>query len=161
MASDNNSFIYQEQGKTFTADRCKSLINAVEQGKTQLNALARVGYPGKALRINELPGLLTIGYWDAIGDQDWGLETHLNEGIELIFMETGGTEFAVNKDKFQLKPGSLTVARPWQPHSLGNPNIGAGRLHWIILDVGVRRHHQKWNWPEWFILSPEVIKKLT
>ncbi|MCF7958929.1 MAG: AraC family transcriptional regulator [Phycisphaerae bacterium] len=161
MTLQTDPFIYYDQGKTFTADRCKAVINAVEQDKTRLNALTRAGYPGKPLRTKELPNVLSVGYWDAVGTQDWGLATHRNEGIELTFMETGGTDFTVNNDPFHLKPGSLTVVRPWQPHSLGGPNIGAGRLHWIILDVGVRRPHQKWKWPDWFILSPEVLKKLT
>lgn len=161
MAADSSTYIYQDQSKTFTADRCKVVINAVQQGKIRLNALARAGYPGRSLRATELSSVLSLGYWDAVGVQDWGLTTHRNEGIELTYMETGGTEFAVNKERFRLKPGTLTVTRPWQPHSLGNPNIGPGRLHFIILDVGVRRPHHKFNWPDWFILSPEVLKKLT
>ncbi len=161
MTLQDLPFIYQEHGKTFTADRCGPLINAVEQGKTRLNALSRMGYPGKPLKTNELSNVLSVGYWDAVGAQNWGLQTHRNEGIELTFMETGGMEFTVNTERYSLKPGSLTAVRPWQPHSLGAPNIGPGRLHWVILDVGVRRPHQKWNWPNWFILSPEVLKDLT
>ena len=63
--------------------------------------------------------------------------------------------------KYSLKPGHLTITRPWQPHSLGNPHIGPNRLHCIILDVEVRRPHQSWNWPDWIILTRNDLKQLT
>ena len=55
----------------------------------------------------------------------------------------------------------MTITRPWQPHSLGDPNITPSRLHWIILDVDIRKPHQKWQWPRWLILDPEDLKQLT
>jgi AraC-like DNA-binding protein len=154
-------FIYKDHDKTYAADRCKALSQAVQQGKTCLNALARSGYPGQPLRRKQLPGVLSVGYWDAVGIQDWGLPLHRNEGIELTVLERGSLIFQVDKRKFTLKPQDLTITRPWQPHSLGNPHIGPGRLHWLILDVGVRRPHQRWIWPDWLVLTQDDLKKLT
>ena len=154
-------FIYIDHDKTYAADRCKALTQAVLQGKTRLNALARSGYPGQPLRKNQLPGVLSVGYWDAGGIQDWGLPLHRNEGIELTVLETGTLAFRVDKQKFTLKPQDLTITRPWQPHSLGDPLITPGRLHWLILDVGVRRPHQRWIWPNWLVLTQDDLKKLT
>jgi len=147
--------------QTYVADRCQPLINAVQQGKLNLVALAREGYPGQPLRRSELPGVLSIGSWNAMGTQDWGLTTHCNEGIELTYLETGAMPFRVNNRRHTLKPGSLTITRPWQPHSLGNPTIGAGKLHWLILDVGVKRPHQSWAWPKWFVMTRSDLKRLT
>lgn len=152
---------FRSKGRTYVADRCKPLVDAQKANKLQLNALARSGYPGKSLRSNELPGVLSTGFWDAAKEQLWGLETHCNEGIEITYLETGNITFAVDSQIYPLKSGSLTVTRPWQPHSLGNPNIGPGRLHWIILDVGVRQPHQRWKWPDWFIVASADIKRLT
>jgi AraC family L-rhamnose operon regulatory protein RhaS len=152
--------VYRDQDRTYIADRCKPLTQAVGQKLIGLHALARAGYPGTALNGDVLPGLLSVGYWDAPANQTWGLETHCNEGIELTFMETGKLIFQVDK-KYTLKPGTMTITRPWQPHSLGDPHITPGRLHWIILDVGVRKPHQNWCWPEWFVLAPADLKKLT
>lgn len=151
---------YLQQNKAVVADRCKPLIRAVEKNELAFHALARAGYPGNPLYNNELPGLLSLGFWDAITDQSWGLPTHYNEGIELACLETGSLIFHADK-KYTLKPGSLTITRPWQPHSLGDPNITPGRLYWIILDVGVRKPHQKWQWPDWFVLTAADLKKLT
>jgi AraC family L-rhamnose operon regulatory protein RhaS len=46
-------------------------------------------------------------------------------------------------------------------HKLGAPNIGPGRLHWLILDVGVRRPHQDWRWPKWVVLTRPDLAELT
>ncbi len=34
-------------------------------------------------------------------------------------------------------------------------------MHWIILDVGVRRPNQEWRWPKWLLLSRAEIAELT
>lgn len=153
--------IYQEQGKTYHADACEPLIAAVEEGSLELVALGRASYPGDQIPDQVLPGLRSVGYWDAMQEQQWGLPWHRNEGIELSFMETGRMEFSIEDEELFLDSGSLAITRPWQPHKLGRPNIGIGRLHWIIIDVGVCQPHQKWSWPDWFILMPEDLVELT
>jgi AraC family L-rhamnose operon regulatory protein RhaS len=153
--------IYLEHGKTYQPDTCLPLLRGEAEGKIHFHALARGHYPGKKLARGALPGLKTVGFWDANHHQDWGLDWHRNEGIELTFLESGGMPFAVDKADFQLQPDDLTFTRPWQQHRLGNPFISAGRLHWIILDVGVRRPHQSWKWPPWLVLTPADLRQLT
>ena len=34
-------------------------------------------------------------------------------------------------------------------------------LHWLILDVGVRRPNQEWRWPDWLMLTPQDLAELT
>jgi AraC family L-rhamnose operon regulatory protein RhaS len=60
-----------------------------------------------------------------------------------------------------LESGHLTITRPWQRHRVGNPHVGPSRLCWLILDVGVRRPDQPWQWPDWMILSPPDLRRLT
>jgi AraC family L-rhamnose operon regulatory protein RhaS len=108
-----------------------------------------------------LPGLNSIGFWNGARAQDWGLDAHRNEGIEICFLETGAMAFTVDQQHFDLRAGSLTITRPWQLHKLGAPNIGPGRLYWLILDVGVRRPNQEWRWPRWVMLQPEDLAELT
>ncbi|MCX6895951.1 MAG: AraC family transcriptional regulator [Verrucomicrobia bacterium] len=153
--------IYQEHGKTYQAANCALLVQAPARGRVQLTALARGQYPGKKLDRRALPGVKTVGFWDAHCAQDWGLDWHHNEGIELTFLERGGIAYAVDNRRCRLRPDDLTVARPWQRHRVGDPNIGAGRLHWLILDVGVRRPHQPWQWPSWLVLTEKDLRELT
>ena len=136
-------------------------MRAVQRGTLQLHTLARRGYPGWPLPEKMLPEISTVGYWDATSAQDWGLDWHRNEGIELTYLARGKMDFQVDRQSFVLTSGQLTVTRPWQRHRVGNPHIGPSLLHVLILDVGVRRPNQPWHWPDWFILAPEDLRRLT
>ena len=85
--------IYQEHGKTYEPDSCLPLLRGVKEGKIHLQALARGHYPGKKLARNALQGIKSVGFWDANHPQDWGLDWHRNEGIELTFLESGSMSF--------------------------------------------------------------------
>jgi len=153
--------IYRERGRTYHADSCDPLVRACRNGALEVQALSRGTYPGTRLPGSELDGLRSVGFWDAKHDQDWGLEWHRNEGLELTFLETGSVEFALENSSYTLAPGNLAITRPWQPHKIGLPNVGAGRLHWIILDVGIRHPHQEWKWPRWLVISAGDMRELT
>lgn len=131
------------------------------EGSLELSALARMGYPGKALSVDSLPGVCTLGYWDARKMQNWGLDWHRNEGLEITYLSQGKLDFFVKDEEFLLKPGQLTITRPWQRHKLGNPNIHASRLYWLIIDLDVRRPNATWNWPDWLILNEKDRAELT
>src|SRR5882724_4702780 len=153
--------IYHTRRKPYEIDTCEPQVQAVQEGKIKLHALTKGHYPGAQFSSEILPGLNSIGFWDGAGAQDWGLDTHRNEGVEITFLETGSMAFIVDKRRFDLVPGNLTITRPWQLHKLGAPNIGPGRLHWLILDVGVRRPSQNWHWPAWMVLTRDDLAELT
>jgi AraC-like DNA-binding protein len=152
---------YQLGGRHYEIDKCEPQKKAVRAGKIDFHALTKGHYPGTLIPKDTLPGLNSIGFWDANSCQDWGLDAHRNEGVEIVFLETGASDFTVDQKKFNLHAGSFTITRPWQLHKLGAPNIGPGRLHWLILDVGVRRPHQEWRWPKWVVLTREDLAELT
>ncbi len=153
--------IYTNQDETYQADTCQPLLQAAEAGKIRLETLVHGHYPGRLLPRTALPGLKTVGYWDAEEPQSWGLGWHQNEGIELTLLERGTLDFAVEGKECRIRPNDLTVTRPWQRHRLGSPHIGPGRLHWLILDLGVRRPHQTWRWPSWIMLTKSDLDELT
>jgi AraC family L-rhamnose operon regulatory protein RhaS len=153
--------IYHAGKATYRIDTCRPQRAAVAAGKIKFHALTHGTYPGEKLPAALLPGLTSLGHWDAWGQQDWGLEDHRNEGIEIVWLETGGMSFVVDGKTFALQAGDLTITRPWQRHRLGDPHLGPGRLHWVILDVGVRRPNQPWRWPAWVQLDTADLKELT
>jgi len=153
--------IYREHGATYAADTCAPVRRAVKQGQLRQESLVHGHYPGRKLPRHALPGVKTVGFWDATHDQDWGLAWHRNEGIELTLLESGRLAFAVDGQSAVLKPGDLTVTRPWQVHRVGDPQVTAGRLHALILDLGVRRPHQAWKWPPWLVLAKSDLEELT
>ena len=148
-------------GKVYNADSCVPLNNAWNQGDIELHTLARGTYPGHQLSNRELSGIKSIGFWDSQKTQNWGLGWHRNEGIEICYLESGTLSLEMDKQQYSLEPHDLTLTRPWLSHKLGNPTISASKLHWIILDVGVRHPHQDWKWPSWIILNKEDLNTLT
>ena len=151
---------FKENGVEYHADTCIPLVEAVGRKKLKFNALARHTYPGNRLTEDTI-GLNSIGYWDANEPQDWGLDWHRNEGIEIHFLESGSMPYSQENQTLELLPNNLTVTRPWEVHKVGGPVIGMGKFYWIILDLNVRRPHQNWSWPDWIILAPKDLEKLT
>ncbi|MDO8542388.1 MAG: AraC family transcriptional regulator [Opitutaceae bacterium] len=152
--------LYRPIDKTHRVDAHGPLLASIRAGKIEFHALGRGHYPGERLAPRQLPGLLSVGYWDARGDQDWGMEFHRNEGIEICLLETGSMRFAVDDQTHPLGPGDLTITRPWQAHRQGDPHIAAGRLHWATISVGAKRPDQPWRWPGWVLLAPEDREEL-
>jgi len=153
---------YDSDGKlSYKADNCSPVKGAADAGDLELITLARDAYPGKKLGKSELAGIKSIGYWNIKKLQNWGLEWHTNEGIEICFLESGDLTFFLGDEKYDLAPNQLTITRPWIGHKLGNPTVEVSKLHWLILDVGVRHPHQEWAWPNWVILNPKDLEKLT
>lgn len=153
--------IYRTGKASLRIDTCAPQFAAIRDDKIKLQALTKGHYPGKPLRPDQLSGINTIGFWTGSGTQDWGLDAHRNEGVEITFLETGRMPFTVEANDFELRPGQIGITRPWQLHKLGDPNIGPGKLHWLILDVGVRRPNQEWRWPRWLTMTDDDRVELT
>ena len=150
----NSRPVYREAGHIYRADNCRPLIEASKAGHVTLFGVGRSGYPGRRLGTEQLPGLRSAGYWNAGPGQTWGLPLHRNEGIEISFVADGQTAVEIDGRGRMLSHDEFMITRPWQPHQIGNPNVGSCRLIWMIVDVGVRRPHQAWNWPDWVVLDP-------
>ncbi|MDR3456283.1 MAG: AraC family transcriptional regulator [Verrucomicrobiae bacterium] len=153
--------IYRMGRKQYGIDDCEPQKEAVREGKIEFHALTKGHYPGTLMPEEVLPGLNSIGFWDANTSQDWGLNPHRNEGIKIVFFETGTCDLIMGQKAFNVHAGNFLLTRPWQLHKFGAPNIGRGRLHWLILDVGVRRPNQNWNWPKWLVMTKDDIAELT
>jgi AraC family L-rhamnose operon regulatory protein RhaS len=153
--------IYESGTNHYEIDNCAPQLRAVREGKIELHALSKGHYPGRRMKSNILEGLASVGFWNCRKSQDWGLDFHRNEGLEIVFLENGSTAFEVDGRSHLLHAGDLSVTRPWQLHRLGNPHIGRCRLFWLIVDVEVRRPNQQWRWPPWVVLAPHDLVDLT
>jgi len=152
---------FRSAAELFHADNCGPLEAAARKGEVRLMALGRGSYPGRRLPADDLREVCSVGFWDARGRQNWGLDWHRNEGIEFTFLAAGRLPVALDRRAVTLEPGDLTITRPWQRHRVGHPEVPASRLIWLILDVGVRRPNQPWRWPKWLLLPPVKLQRLT
>lgn len=152
---------FSDRRARYRADTCEPVQAAMRAGALHLAAVAHGAYPGVPLPGSVLPELRCAGCWDAPRAQTWGLDWHRNEGIEFTCLLSGRLDFAVDGRESRLRPGHLTITRPWQEHRVGLPHVEASRLVWVILDVGVRRSNQSWTWPGWIALTPQERDRLT
>lgn len=150
---------FLDDGKAYNPDSCAPLENAAKRQEVDMCVLARDHYPGIRLKEDELEHIKSIGYWNATKQQSWELDWHYNEGIEICFLEAGRLDFCVGNDVLPLQAQNLSITRPWLLHKIGN--IGRSKLHWLIIDVGVRFPHQDWVWPDWIVISKPNLLKLT
>lgn len=152
---------YVAMDRMYLADTCDPLRRAAVRKELRFSALVHGAYPGKRMPDTMLPEVRTVGYWDAANDQNWGLDWHRNEGIEFTFLERGKLAFQTEASAHNLRSGDFCITRPWQTHALGNPDVEASRLHFLILDVGVRRPNESWTWPAWMSLADRDRDYLT
>jgi len=153
--------VYRTASREYVADSCEPVREAAEAGRIHLVAAGRGSYPGRRLPGRRLPELRSVGVWDAAERQDWGLDWHRNEGLEIAFLGAGRLTFELAGTAHLLRPGDLTITRPWQRHRVGDPYVTPSRLSWLILDLGVRRPNQTWAWPDWILLDRASIRRLT
>jgi AraC family L-rhamnose operon regulatory protein RhaS len=151
--------VFRHPGSLLYADNCRDLQAAARSGEVDLHAWTRGSYPGAPLG-DRLPGICTVGYWDARHDQDWGLARHCNEGFKIAYLGRGRLDLIVDDVSYPFEQGQFIIIRPWQLHSIGNPKVGPSRLLWIILDGGLRRPSEPWRWPVWMVLSPSEAEML-
>lgn len=83
----------------YEADTCIPLKKACDLGELELSALVRLDYPGRPIPAHMLKGVNSIGYWDADKQQNWGLDWHRNEGLEITYLETGSLDFETEGQK--------------------------------------------------------------
>jgi AraC family L-rhamnose operon regulatory protein RhaS len=146
---------------TYRGDPSGPLRRAGARGDIGLWAWGRADYPGEPLADGDFGGLLSIGLWEVEAEQDWGLNWHLNEGLEITFVTRGRVSFATEDEQHELNRSWMTVTRPWQRHRLGDPNVTACTLGWFVLDVDALRPNQGWKWPSWLPLPESDVKRLT
>src|SRR6266850_6568854 len=142
-------------------DICEPRILAVRTGRIKRPPLGDSDCAGVTIPNDTLPGVNSVGFWDAAGPRDQGIDTHRNEGIEIHFVETGSLVFLADERRFTLGPGDFTITIPGQLHKFGDPHIGPGRVHWLNIDVGVRKPADPWRWPGWLALTPGDLAELT
>lgn len=152
--------VFREPGALLYAGNCKDLLDASLAGKVTLSAWTRRGYPGRDLGA-ALPQVCSVGGWDATRPQDWGLKEHCNEGVKIAYLARGTLTLTLDGETYELQEGQMFVVRPWQLHAFGAPFVAPSQIVWVLFDMGVRRPHENWLWPDWIAWPQRDQDRLT
>lgn len=152
--------VFREPGALLYAGNCKDLLDASIEGKVTLSAWTRRGYPGRDLG-DALPQVCSVGGWDATRPQDWGLREHCNEGVKIAYLARGTLSLTLDGQRHDLQEGQMFVVRPWQLHAFGSPCVEPSHIVWVLFDMGVRRPHENWMWPDWLAWPERDQLRLT
>ncbi len=144
---------FRTDTSTYQASSCGPMRTAAAENRIEVRAVTHGHYYGTSLPEELLPGICTVGYWNAQADQNWNLAWHRNEGLELDYQDSGRNGFATPEHQTVLRSGDLAVTRPWQLHQIGVPHVARGIRVWLILDVGITNPNSKWRWPKWIALT--------
>lgn len=152
--------VFREPGALLYAGNCQDLLDASLAGKVTLSAWTRRGYPGRDLG-DALPQVCSVGGWDATRPQDWGLKEHCNEGVKIAYLARGTLTLKLDGEKYELQEGQMFVVRPWQLHAFGDPFVAPSQIVWVLFDMGMRRPHENWLWPDWIAWPQRDQDRLT
>ncbi|MCH7408120.1 AraC family transcriptional regulator [Belliella sp. DSM 111904] len=89
----------------------------------------------------QAPGpLIHFPYISQFGDMkfskvrmDENMKPHLNDGIEIHYVESGRYEWTINGNPVFLYPGDLSITAPWQLNGSPAGKMDMGHISWIIL----------------------------
>ncbi|TWU31419.1 hypothetical protein [Novipirellula artificiosorum] len=101
-----SDLIYRSGGDRFSVDRCLPQRSAIEANKVGFHGLSHGHYPGTLIPGDMLPGIASMGFFDVADEQDWGMEEHRNEGIEICLQETGMSDLTVDGVRHRMPPGT-------------------------------------------------------
>lgn len=82
--------------------------------------------------LRDLPAVVMFG--DALHrTAERRLPPHYNPGIEICLCRRGVYRWNVEGRIVEIKPGEVSITRPWEEHSGVNNVLGPGRLSWLVL----------------------------
>lgn len=82
--------------------------------------------------LRELPEIVMFG--DALHrTAERRLPPHFNPGVEICLCRRGVYRWNVEGRIVEIKPGELSITRPWEKHAGVNNVLGPGRLSWLVL----------------------------
>jgi len=91
---------------------------------------------------------------------DEAMLPHLNDGIEIHFVNSGKYQWVVDGKKVELLPDSLSVTAPWQLNGSPTGKMDIGNISWIVIKPKHFELNKPLNLGSWTTLSKEFQMNL-
>jgi len=91
---------------------------------------------------------------------DDSMRPHLNDGIEIHFVNSGKYNWVVDEKEIELLPDNLSVTAPWQLNGSPMGKMDIGQINWIVIKPELYELHTELKLGSWTKLSKKFQKKL-
>lgn len=85
---------------------------------------------------------------------------HLNDGIEIHFVNSGKYEWVVDGNEIELLPDNLSVTAPWQLNGSAKGRMDIGQITWIVIKPDEYTLNSALKIGSWTKLPKKFQKKL-
>lgn len=85
---------------------------------------------------------------------------HLNDGIEIHFVNSGRYKWVVDNKEVELFPDSLSVTAPWQLNGSPTGIMNIGNISWIVIKPFSFTPNKALNLGKWSSLSKSFQEKI-
>ena len=91
---------------------------------------------------------------------DENMYPHLNDGIEIHFVNSGKYKWVVEGHEIELLPDNLSVTAPWQLNGSPTGKMDIGEITWIVIKPDKYSVRTPLNLGSWTKLSKELQESL-
>jgi len=91
---------------------------------------------------------------------DETMKPHLNDGIEIHFVNSGKYKWVVDDKEIELLPDSLSVTAPWQLNGSPTGKMNIGKINWIVIKPDVYEPDKPLQLGSWTRLPKEFQESL-
>lgn len=66
---------------------------------------------------------------------DENMKPHLNDGIEIHYVESGKYDWVIEDNTVELFPDDISITAPWQVNGSPSGKMDLGEINWLVLNV--------------------------
>ncbi|KEO74305.1 helix-turn-helix domain-containing protein [Anditalea andensis] len=91
---------------------------------------------------------------------DENMRPHLNDGIEIHFIESGKYDWRIEEKNVELFPDDLSITAPWHWNGSPSGKMDMGQINWLIIKPHEYAPDQPLNFGNWTSISEQYQIKL-
>ncbi len=91
---------------------------------------------------------------------DESMRPHLNDGIEIHFVNSGKYQWVIDENEVELLPDNLSVTAPWQLNGSPTGKMDIGQIYWMVIKPDAYDIDIPLKLGAWTKLSDKFQKKM-